>query len=410
MTTTPLSGIRVLDLTRVLSGPHCTRMLCDLGAEVIKLEPPEGDLTRFSYPRIGSMATYFAQQNAGKEDISFDLSKPEAQELTRQLADQCDVVVENFRPGVMAKLGLDYDTLMKRNPRLVIGSITGYGSTGPWVHRRAYAPLVGAETGFTLMQSRSHNGHIANDWFSHADVYTGIECCVAILAALYQREQTGKGQHVEVSMAQTMLYVNEHAHDQMYEGEVPEGVIRSFEPGAYPVYKVANGVSVIIGGHPGEKGVFASYMKAMNRPELADDPRFESQQARLNNLQELGEVIGQWASTFPDPDSLEKVLDKVGLVLGAIRTVNELSKTEWAQERNVVVEVSDRQEGTIRIPNAPWTFSAAEVTTKGTPKFRGEDNHAVLSRLLGSTPEQLSQWDEQGVLSSRMPKPPTAVK
>jgi CoA:oxalate CoA-transferase len=410
MTTAPLSGIRVLDLTRVLSGPHCTRMLRDLGAEVIKLEPPEGDLTRFSYPRVGSMATYFAQQNAGKEDISFDLSKPEAQELTRQLADKCDVLVENFRPGVMGKLGLDYDVLMKRNPRLVIGSITGYGSTGPWVHRRAYAPLVGAETGFTLMQSQSHNGHIANDWFSHADVYTGIECCVAILAALVQRGQTGKGQHVEVSMAQTMLYVNEHAHDQMFEGEVPEGVIRSFEPGAYPVYKVADGVSVIIGGHPAENGVFASYMKAMNRPELADDPRFATQQDRLAHLKELGDVIGEWAVTFPDAESLEKVLDKVGLVLGAIRTVNELSHTDWAKERNVVVEVSDRRDGTIRIPNAPWTFSAAEVRTQGEPKFRGEDNHAVLTRLLGATPEQLTAWDEQGVLSSRMPKPPTAVK
>lgn len=211
-------------------------------------------------------------------------------------------------------------------------------------------------------------------------------------------------------MAQTMLYVNEHAHDQMFEGEVPDGVIRSFEPGAYPVYKVGNGVSVIIGGHPAEKGVFASYLKAMNRPELADDPRFVSQQDRLANLQQLGEVIGAWALTFPDAESLEVVLDKVGLVLGAIRTVNELSHTDWAKERNVVVEVSDRRDGKIRIPNAPWTFSAAEVRTKGEPKFRGEDNHSVLTRLLGATPEQLATWDEQGVLSSRMPKPSSAVE
>jgi len=410
MTSSPLSGIRVLDLTRVLSGPHCTRMLCDLGAEVIKLEPPEGDLTRFSFPRVGSMATYFAQQNAGKEDISFDLRTPEAQELTRQLADQCDVIVENFRPGVMAKLGLDYDTLMQRNPRLIIGSINGYGSTGPWVHRRAYAPLVGAETGFTLMQAMSHDGHLANDWFSHADVYTGIECCVAILAALYQREQTGKGQRVEVSMAQTMLYVNEHAHDQLFDREVPAGTIRSFEPGLYPVYTVANGVSVVVGGHPAENGVFTSYLRAMGRPELANDPRFISQESRLQNLKQLKEIFGEWAATFPDADSLEKVLDDAGLVLGAVRSVNELSHTDWAQERNAVIEISDRQDGTIRVPNVPWEFSAATVGTTKAPRFRGEDNHAVLSRLLGSTEEELAKWDEQGVLSSRMPKPPTAVE
>jgi crotonobetainyl-CoA:carnitine CoA-transferase CaiB-like acyl-CoA transferase len=410
MTSSPLSGIRVLDLTRVLSGPHCTRMLCDLGAEVIKLEPPEGDLTRFSFPRVGSMATYFAQQNAGKEDISFDLRTPEAQELTRQLADQCDVIVENFRPGVMAKLGLDYDTLMQRNPRLIIGSINGYGSTGPWVHRRAYAPLVGAETGFTLMQAMSHDGHLANDWFSHADVYTGIECCVAILAALYQRGQTGKGQRVEVSMAQTMLYVNEHAHDQLFDREVPEGTIRSFEPGLYPVYTVANGVSVVVGGHPAENGVFTSYLRAMGRPELANDPRFISQESRLQNLKQLKEIFGEWAATFPDADSLEEVLDDAGLVLGAVRSVNELSHTDWAQERNAVIEINDRQDGTIRVPNVPWEFSAATVGTTGAPRFRGEDNHAVLSRLLGSTEEELAKWDEQGVLSSRMPKPPTAVE
>ena len=410
MTTGPLSGIRVLDLTRVLSGPHCTRMLCDLGAEVIKLEPPEGDLTRFSFPRVGSMATYFAQQNAGKEDISFDLTKPEAQELARQLADQCDVLVENFRPGVMKKIGLDYDTLMARNPRLVIGSINGYGSTGPWVHRRAYAPLVGAETGFTLMQSMSHNGNIANDWFSHADVYTGIECCVAIISALYQREHTGKGQRVEVSMAQTMLYVNEHAHDQMFDRDVAEGTIRSFEPGLYPVYQVGNGTSVVVGGHIAENGVFTSYVQAMNTPELAQDPRFATQAARLQHFHELREVLAEWARSFPDPESFETVLDAAGLVMGEIRSVDELSHTDWAKERNVIAEISDRQDGTIRIPNAPWSFSDATVGTHGIPKFRGEDNHAVLSRLLNATPEQLAAWEEQGVLSSRMPKPPTAVE
>ena len=410
MTTGPLSGIRVLDLTRVLSGPHCTRMLCDLGAEVIKLEPPEGDLTRFSFPRVGSMATYFAQQNAGKEDISFDLTKPEAQEITRQIADQCDVVVENFRPGVMKKLGLDYETLMQRNPRLVIGSISGYGSTGPWVHRRAYAPLVGAETGFTLMQSKSYGGTIANDWFSHADVYTGIECCVAIITALYQRERTGKGQHVEVSMAQTMLYVNEHAHDQMFDREVPEGTIRSFEPGMYPVYQVGNGASVVVGGHIAEKGVFTSYTKAMNRPDLLEDPRFATQQDRLSNFHELRDLLARWALTFSDPDSFEKVLDAAGLVMGEIRTVDELSRTDWAKERKVIAEISDRQDGVLRIPNVPWTFSDATVQTQGEPKFRGEDNHSVLSRLLNATPEQIAQWEEQGVLSSRMPKPSTAVE
>ena len=156
--TTPLDGIRVLDLTRVLAGPHCTRMLADLGADVIKVEPPNGDLTRFASPRINGLASYFVQQNAGKRNISLDLSKPGATAILLDLAEHCDVLVENFRPGVMARNGLGYDVVAARNPRIVYASITGYGSTGPWVGRRAYAPVVGAESGMTKSQGDARGG------------------------------------------------------------------------------------------------------------------------------------------------------------------------------------------------------------------------------------------------------------
>ncbi|MFZ9016313.1 MAG: CaiB/BaiF CoA transferase family protein, partial [Ilumatobacteraceae bacterium] len=150
--TRPLDGIRVLDFTRVLSGPHCTRMLADLGAEVIKVEPPDGDVTRFTAPRRHGMPSYYAQQNTGKRSVSFDLGRPEGRDLALRLAEQADVVVENFRPGVMERFGLDYDTVAARNPRVVYASITGYGSTGPWKGRRAYAPVVQAQTGLTKSQ------------------------------------------------------------------------------------------------------------------------------------------------------------------------------------------------------------------------------------------------------------------
>ena len=148
MTQRPLDGIRVLDFTRVLSGPHATRMLCDLGADVIKVEPPEGDLTRMTNPRVNGLATYFVQQNVGKRNISLDIHKPEAVDLLLRLASQCDVVIENFRPGVMDRMGLGYDAVAARNPRIIYASINGYGSTGPWSSRRAYAPVVGAGSTF----------------------------------------------------------------------------------------------------------------------------------------------------------------------------------------------------------------------------------------------------------------------
>ncbi|MCU1360261.1 MAG: putative CoA-transferase, partial [Ilumatobacteraceae bacterium] len=211
----PLEGVRVLDLTRVLSGPHCTRMMCDLGADVIKVEPPGGDMTRFASPRINGLSSYFVQQNTGKRNLSLDLTSPEAVELLLSLAEHCDVLIENFRPGVMDRMGLGHDVVSRRNPRIVYASISGYGQTGPWVHRRAYAPVVGAESGFTKAQgdARRHTDGTtthANDPHSNADVYTGMECAASILAALYQRERTGRGDRIDVSMAQTMLYVNEH--------------------------------------------------------------------------------------------------------------------------------------------------------------------------------------------------------
>ena len=201
----PLDGIRVIDLTRVLSGPHCTRMLCDLGAEVIKVEPPDGDMTRFSNPRRHGMASYFVQQNAGKRNISLDMSRPEALELLLRLIDDADVLVENFRPGVMDRMGLGWDIVARRNPRLVYASISGYGQTGPWVDRRAYAPVVGAESGFTKAQGDARGGSYSNDPHSNADVYTGMECAAGILAALVQRGRTGLGDRIDVSMAQTMI-------------------------------------------------------------------------------------------------------------------------------------------------------------------------------------------------------------
>ena len=210
-------------------------MLCDLGAEVIKVEPPVGDLTRFGQPRLNSLATYFIQQNVGKLNVSLNFDDERAIDLARRLADVSDIVIENFRPGVMTRLGLDYETLSASNSRLIYASISGYGATGPWVDRRAYAPVVNAEAGLTKHQGDVRGGVYANDPFSHGDVYTGMETAAALLAALVQRERTGRGQFIDVSMAETLLYVNEHAHDQLWQGDVPSDWIRSFQPADYPV-------------------------------------------------------------------------------------------------------------------------------------------------------------------------------
>lgn len=404
-TSRPLTGIRVLDLSRVLSGPHCTRMLADMGAEVIKIEPPAGDLTRFATPRRHGLSSYFVQQNVGKRNLSIDLATPAGVEILLALAEHADVLVENYRPGVMARLGLDADTVRMRNPRLIYASISGYGQTGPWVTRRAYAPVVEAETGIVASQGNARGGELAKDPHSHADVYTSLETASAILAALYQREHTGEGQWLDVSMAETMLYVNEHLHDALWSGEDDPQWIRSFRPGDYLVLTVANGESLVVSGHPAERGTFEFFLAAMGRPELADDPRFVDVATRLANFDALREIIREHAATVPDAATFEEEFATHQLAVGRVRQPGELTDTDWARERGAVVEVDDRGGGTVRVPNVPWRFSASpDVGVSGVPKYRGEDNRTVLADLLGYDDWQLDTLEADGVLSSRLPE------
>lgn len=404
---TPLAGYRVLDLTRVLSGPHCGRMLCDLGADVIKIEPPSGDLTRFSAPRRRGMATYFVQQNVGKRNVSLDLSAAEGIEVFLDLVASADVVIENYRPGVLDRLGAGYDVLAARNPRIVLASISGYGQTGPWVGRRAYAPVVEAESGVIAMQAR-RGREPTKDPSSHADVYAGIEAASAVLAALLQRERTGRGQHIDISMAETMLYVNEHLHDLLWDGDPDPDWIRSFRPDDYPVLTLANGERVLVSGHPAERGTFDLFVGAMAQPELLDDPRFADVSGRLAHLDELIQIVRDWAATMPDADQMEARLHDFKLAMGRVREPGELADTEWATERGAIATVDDRSGGTVRVPNAPWKFSDAPgVGTSGQPRYRGEDNRSVLADL-GYDAARLDQLEADGVLSSRVPDSPSS--
>jgi crotonobetainyl-CoA:carnitine CoA-transferase CaiB-like acyl-CoA transferase len=360
-------------------------------------------MTRFAMPRVNSLSSYFIQQNVGKKNISLDMTKPQAVELLKKLASHCDVVIENFRPGVMRKMGLDYEILSQSNPRLIYTSITGYGATGPWTTRRAYAPVVNAESGITKHQGDVRGGQYANDPHSHGDVYTALEAASAILAALFQREQTGVGQYIDVSMAETMLYVNEHAHNQLWTGVEPDGEIRSFQPADYPVLTVADGSMVVVSGHPAERGTFDYFVAAMQQPELLSDPRFGDVATRLKHFDELMDLMRAWAKTVPTSDEIENRLSQHQLAVGRLRSVSELAETEWANERDAVIAVSDRGDGTVRIPNSPWHFSGSDTTTQGDAKYRGEDNRAIFSEIAGLSGEEIAQLEKDGVLVSRGP-------
>ncbi len=395
----PLAGVRVLDFSRVLAGPHCGRMLVDLGAEVVKIEPPEGDMTRQSAPRLHSMALYFAQQNCGKRNVSLDVTQPAGCDVARELAQHADVVLENFRPGVMARLGLGYGDLSATNPRLVYASISGYGQTGSWSQRGAYAMMVHAEMGYIEGESRYHQEEPQQEPYSHGDLYTSLECLSGILAALYQRAHTGEGQHVDVSMAETMLCVNEHSATNL------TGLteILPLPTSASPLFRTRSGRVVSVAFDPAARGPFMQWQRAMDRPDLASDPRFADETARRSNRAQLIELIQAWVMEFPDLDSLEAALAKAKLVMGVVRSVTEAGQTTWAAERGAVVEVSDRGGGTLKLPNSPWRFSKADSGVRGVPAYRGEHNREVLRDWLQMDDARFAELEVQQVLSARMP-------
>lgn len=386
-------------MSRVLAGPHCSRLLADLGADVIKVEPPEGDLTRFATTRVNSMSVYYAQQNVGKRNISLDLRKPEAVELILRLVPHSDVLLENFRPGVMDRMGLGYEAVSAISPGIVYASISGYGQKGPWSSRPAYAPMVHAEMGWVEVVARGRDGVPFHDPLSHADVYSGVYSAVGVLAALQHRERTGQGQHVELAMAEALMSANEH----MAAEHVGERKRPAHFDDPHPIFKMKDGRYVSASAGPTQRGAFASWCAAMDKPELADDPRFADEESRKEHRDELLDVLQEWVLTFDTEEELEAALDKGRLVLGVIRTITEAAATDWARERGAVVKISDRRGGEITVPNTPWRFSSARSGVTGEVAHRGEHNREVLRELLDMSDEEIAKLEADEVLSSRLP-------
>ena len=399
----PLAGVRVLDFTRVLSGPYAGRILVELGAEVVKVEPPAGDSTRFIGPHRNSLSLYFAQQNCGKRNVSLDLTRSQAVDLVLRLARDVDVVVENFRPGVMDRVGLGYDVLASANPRLIYGTVTGYGQTGPWSGRRAYAALVHAEAGLidALSVLERTPPKETMESLSHADVYAGMQLATGITAALYQRERTGGGQRVDVDMARTMLHANEFATHLLSippdEGRPPVGMTSGIV-----TYDTADGGSATI-LPPKSGSVVEALCSAMGREDLSTDVRFADKASWRANIDEFNAIVQEWLLGWDDLDTLEKHLNAHDLGFGRIRSVYELGATPWADECGAVAEVSDRAGGALRLPNSPWEFGQAAAHVRGEPAYRGEHNRAVLAAV-GLSPDELDALEAAGVLSQRGPK------
>jgi CoA:oxalate CoA-transferase len=380
--TKSLNGLRVLDFSTTIAGPHCSRMLADMGAEVIKVESAEGETMRTRPPLRDGCSSVFGQLNAGKKSLVLDLKSSDAIEAIRRLVASADILVENFRPGVMRRLKLDYASLHKLNPRLIYCSISGYGQTGPSAELPAYAPVIHAASGYDRAHLSYQPGRSRPDYCGiyHADVLTGVYAFGAILAALHQRHGTQRGQHIDVSMLESMLSLtlNEVQWSQF-------DVTAPSRPMFGPVETSDGYVMVAIAS---EK-TFQNLVKAAGRPEWIVDPRFARYPDRRGNWKDLMEGIETWSRTLTTEQCLD-ALNRNGVPSSAYRTVAEALSDPQLAHRGALVDVED-DSGTFKVMNLPFRMSGAEVSAGKRAATLGEHTVAVL-RETGLSEQQIAAF------------------
>jgi crotonobetainyl-CoA:carnitine CoA-transferase CaiB-like acyl-CoA transferase len=367
-TTKAFAGLRVLDFTTTIAGPHCTRMLADMGAEIIKIETEDGEAMRTRPPVRGGHSAVFGQLNVGKKSMVLDLKSPEGLEAIRRLAASADILVENFRPGVMRRLRLDYDTLRPLNPRLIYCSISGYGQTGPSAALPAYAPVIHAASGYDMAHIAYQPGRDRPDYCGiyHADVVTGTYAFGAIASALYQRT-TGEGQHVDVSMLESMLTLTV-MELQASQFNVPPPPRPMFGP-----TETADGYVMIT--ISSEKS-FQSLMKAIRRPEWITDPRFATYAMRRTNWGDMMDGVEAWSRVMTTRECLA-ALDAEGVPASAYRTIAEALRDPQLAHRQALTPVEDGG-GSFDVLNLPFRMSAADTTPAGRMATLGEHTRALL--------------------------------
>jgi len=384
----PLQGIRVLDFTAMLAGPHCARLMADLGAEVIKVEGLEGDLIRARPPLRDGNSSYFGALNCGKKSLAIDLKSDAAKPIIYELAKLADVVVENFRPGVMARLGFDYAALKTQNAKLIYCSISGYGQSGPGATRAAYAPIIHAASGYDAanLGYQTEQGYPASTGIFIADILSGAYAFGAIQAALVHRERTGEGQAIDVSLMDSMLNL------MVFECQEAQFPSQQKRP-VYVPMKSTDGHVIIA---PISQKNFEQMADAMQRPELKTDERFATNAGRVRHWTELMAIIEQWTEQRSGIE-IESIMDAGSVPCSRFLTVAEAMKDPQLAERGSLAEISDGA-GNFLVPNAPFQFTTPTAAGPSVSAL-GADSREILSGLLGLSDEQINELRNRGVLS-----------
>jgi CoA:oxalate CoA-transferase len=377
----PLEGIRVLDLSRAMSGPYAGRLMSDLGAEVVKVELPGTDITQAFGPRRNGHSGLYVQQNAGKRNVSVDLAADGGAALLIRLAARADVVIENFRPGTLDRLGVGYDALSAGNPPLIMLSVSGFGQWGPESGRQAYAPVLHAESGLLGRQAQVDAEPPRDIALALADSVTALHGTIAVLAALRLRDRRGPGQHIDMSMFEAMLATDDYVHYSLEGTEV--------FPARGLIYDAAGG-PLLISGDP--KYVWT---RLRDGAGLADA---HSGAPAADRIAARADLIRSWITSFRDRAQLIAELERVGLAWAEVRTPATVMQSPTAIARDVVAQVDDHAGGTRPVIRAPYRFSAASCEPRGGAARVGEHNAGVLAEWLGLDEPAVRELVAAGVL------------
>ena len=392
----PLQGIRVLDLTRVLAGPYCTMMLADYGADVVKIEPPKvGDDSRAYGPFVGKESAYFMSLNRNKRSIVLNFKRQADIDLFKELVKQADVVIENYRPGTMEKFGLGYDVLKEIKPDLIYAACSGFGMTGPYVHKPAYDIIVQAMGGI-MSVTGPEGGEPTRVGASVGDIIAGLFTTIGVMMALHHRGQTGEGQKVDVGMLDCQVAVLENAISRyLVNGEVPKP-IGNRHPSITPfaAYTAKDG-HIIVGA--GNDRLWEKLCTLINRTDLLENELFTTNLKRTQNVNALKEILDAEFKVKTIDEWME-ALEAAGVPCAPINTVDKIINDPQIKAREMIVELEHPVAGHMRVPGVPIKMSETPGSVDTPAPLLGQHTEELLHELLGLTKEQVDELRAKNVV------------
>ena len=391
----PLQGIRVLDLTWVLSGPFATLILSDLGAEVIKVEQPgRGDIARGNGPFIGGLSSYFLSLNRGKKSLTLNLAHSQGKDLFLKLVQQADVVAENFVPGTMKRLGLDYEVLQQHNPRLIYAACSGFGQNGPYAQKPALDVVIQAMGGIMSITGEP-DGPPIRPGVSLGDIAAGLYLSIGILAALQERSRSGQGQMVDISMLDCQVAIQENAFARYFTtGEIP-GPLGTRHPVFTPFQAFPTKDSYVVVAITGDQ--WPLFCATIGRLDIMDDPRFGNGYLRTQHYKELEPIFNQAFKTKTTQEWLDE-LEKVAIPCGPVNTIDKVAADPQVAARRMILELFHPTAGPLRVINSPVKMSRTPSQIVRPCPDLGENTDELLGTLLSLTPEQIASLRQSGVI------------